>query len=103
MTQKCYNADGIVAAEAKSSQLSAKGQAASAKALSSAAQSTMAAQPGTRETASGMHPRAIVFLLLWYFWSGCTLFLNKYVVFFMKGDPIFLGMHFMIFNYSPLN
>lgn len=32
-----------------------------------------------------------MYLLLWYFWSGCTLFLNKYVVFFMKGDPIFLA------------
>ena len=37
------------------------------------------------------HPKAVLFLLLWYFWSGCTLFLNKYVVFYMKGDSIFLG------------
>ncbi len=28
---------------------------------------------------------------LWYFWSGCTLFLNKYVVFYMKGDATFLA------------
>lgn len=32
-----------------------------------------------------------MFLILWYFWSGCTLFLNKYVVFFMKGDPVVLA------------
>ncbi len=39
----------------------------------------------------GWHPKAVLFLVLWYFWSGCTLFLNKYVVFYMKGDPTFLG------------
>ena len=39
----------------------------------------------------GLHPKAVVFLLLWYFWSGCTLFLNKYVVFYMKGDATFLA------------
>ena len=52
----------------------------------------MAALPGTREQqASGMPPKAVMYLLLWYFWSGCTLFLNKYVVFYMKGDSTFLG------------
>ncbi len=39
----------------------------------------------------GWQPKAILFLVLWYFWSGCTLFLNKYVVFYMKGDATFLG------------
>ena len=92
MTKRCPNSDGIAVAKVNPIQLSAQGQAASTKATALKVPLTMAALPGTREKASGMHPRAIMFLLLWYFWSGCTLFLNKYVVFFMKGDPIFLGM-----------
>ena len=101
MTKKCSNADGIAVAEAKSSKLSAQGQTPSTKTPESEVPVTMAALPGTREqAASGMHPKAIMYLLLWYFWSGCTLFLNKYVVFFMKGDPIFLGMYFMLFLFS---
>jgi len=36
--------------------------------------------------------RAIFFLVLWYFFSGCTLFLNKYILSYMKGDPTILGM-----------
>ncbi|KAG8230340.1 hypothetical protein J437_LFUL000611 [Ladona fulva] len=35
--------------------------------------------------------RAIFFLVLWYFFSGCTLFLNKYILSFMHGDPAVLG------------
>jgi len=35
--------------------------------------------------------RAIFFLVLWYFFSGCTLFLNKYILSYMKGDPTVLG------------
>ena len=35
--------------------------------------------------------RAVRFLILWYFFSGCTLFLNKYILSFMKGDPMALG------------
>lgn len=46
------------------------------------------------------HSKAIAYLLLWYFWSGCTLFLNKYVVFYMKGDPTFLGnIDSLLFRY----
>ncbi|XP_067006640.1 solute carrier family 35 member E2A isoform X2 [Anabrus simplex] len=35
--------------------------------------------------------RAMFFLILWYFFSGCTLFLNKYILSYMKGDPTVLG------------
>jgi solute carrier family 35 protein E2 len=38
-----------------------------------------------------LHPRAFTFLLLWYFFSGCTLFLNKYIISSMRGDPLILG------------
>lgn len=37
------------------------------------------------------NPRALLFLILWYVFSGCTLFLNKYILSFMKGDPTILG------------
>lgn len=35
--------------------------------------------------------RAIVFLLLWYLFSGCTLFLNKYILTYLNGNPTILG------------
>ncbi|KAJ8958860.1 hypothetical protein NQ318_019627 [Aromia moschata] len=35
--------------------------------------------------------RAIIFLLLWYFFSGCTLFLNKYILTYQNGNPTVLG------------
>lgn len=35
--------------------------------------------------------RAIVFLLLWYLFSGCTLFLNKYILTYLNGNPTVLG------------
>lgn len=35
--------------------------------------------------------RAIIFLLLWYFFSGCTLFLNKYILAYQNGNPTVLG------------
>ncbi len=54
--------------------------------------SSTTSETGGQESGSGLgHPKAILYLLLWYFWSGCTLFLNKYVVFYMKGDATFLG------------
>lgn len=40
----------------------------------------------------GLHSfRAIAFLVLWYFFSGCTLFLNKYILSYLKVDPTMLG------------
>lgn len=38
------------------------------------------------------NPRALLFLILWYVFSGCTLFLNKYILTYMEGDPTILGM-----------
>lgn len=35
--------------------------------------------------------RAIIFLLLWYVFSGCTLFLNKYILKYLDGNPWILG------------
>lgn len=35
--------------------------------------------------------RAFLFLILWYIFSGCTLFLNKYILSYMNGDPTILG------------
>ena len=91
MTESSPRTDGIAVAEVEPNQLSAQGQTSTTKTKDLEVPIKMAALPGTREKSLGMHPRAIMYLLLWYFWSGCTLFLNKYVVFFMKGDPIFLG------------
>ncbi|CAG9859582.1 unnamed protein product [Phyllotreta striolata] len=35
--------------------------------------------------------RAVTFLLLWYFFSGCTLFLNKYILSYENGNPAILA------------
>ncbi|CAG7826721.1 unnamed protein product [Allacma fusca] len=35
--------------------------------------------------------RAFTFLILWYIFSGCTLFLNKYIMTTLNGDPTLLG------------
>nr|CAD7256039.1 unnamed protein product [Timema shepardi] len=40
--------------------------------------------------------RAMFFLILWYLFSGCTLFLNKYILSYMKGDPTILGTFQML-------
>ena len=36
-------------------------------------------------------PKPILFLLLWYFFSGLTLFFNKYIVATMHGSETLLG------------
>ena len=50
---------------------------------------------GTAETNDDklgiMHPKAIMFCALWYFFSSLTLFLNKYIVDMQKGDAALLG------------
>lgn len=38
-----------------------------------------------------LNARALVFLLLWYIFSGCTLFLNKYILTYLNGNPTVLG------------
>lgn len=44
------------------------------------------------ETKDGLfNVRAMFFLLLWYFFSGCTLFLNKYILSYLDADPTILG------------
>ncbi|XP_076271190.1 solute carrier family 35 member E2A-like isoform X2 [Rhynchophorus ferrugineus] len=35
--------------------------------------------------------RAVLFLSLWYFFSGCTLFSNKYILSTLDGNPTVLG------------
>ena len=36
------------------------------------------------------HPRAVVFLILWYMFSAGTLFLNKYILSYQKFNPYLL-------------
>lgn len=44
------------------------------------------------DTKTGLlNVRALVFLLLWYIFSGCTLFLNKYILTYLNGNPTVLG------------
>lgn len=43
-----------------------------------------------------MNVRAMSFLILWYFFSFCTLFLNKYILSTLKGDPTLLGAMQMV-------
>lgn len=38
-----------------------------------------------------LNVRATTLLLLWYFFSFCTLFLNKYILSFLQGEPTLLG------------
>ncbi|ENN75918.1 hypothetical protein HUJ04_002909 [Dendroctonus ponderosae] len=40
--------------------------------------------------------RAFTFLLLWYFFSGCTLFLNKHILTSLNGNPTVLGASQML-------
>ncbi|XP_061592659.1 solute carrier family 35 member E2A-like [Cololabis saira] len=35
--------------------------------------------------------RSLTYLLLWYFFSFCTLFLNKYILSLLEGEPSMLG------------
>lgn len=49
-------------------------------------------EPNVSDVKSGLwSARAIVFLLLWYIFSGCTLFLNKYILKYLNGNPWVLG------------
>ncbi|KAI5101527.1 solute carrier family 35 member E2B [Silurus meridionalis] len=44
------------------------------------------------EADSGVwNSRALVYLALWYFFSFCTLFLNKYILSLLEGEPSVLG------------
>lgn len=47
---------------------------------------------GTDDEKKGLtDPRAMLFLVVWYFFSFCTLFLNKYILSTLAGDPTLLG------------
>lgn len=60
----------------------------------------------TSEAKGGLfNPRALLFLTLWYFFSGCTLFLNKYILAYMEGDPTILGKflpEYLTVNHSEI-
>ncbi|TMS16025.1 solute carrier family 35 member E2A [Larimichthys crocea] len=44
------------------------------------------------ETESGVwNWRSMIYLALWYFFSFCTLFLNKYILSLLEGEPSMLG------------
>ena len=38
-----------------------------------------------------MSVAGLTVLCLWYTFSGCTLFLNKYILSYLNGDPTVLG------------
>lgn len=38
-----------------------------------------------------LNARAFFFLILWYLFSGCTLFMNKYILTYTDADPTILG------------
>ena len=37
------------------------------------------------------HPAAIILMVLWYIFSAFNLFVNKYIISYLKGDPALLG------------
>lgn len=44
------------------------------------------------EADSGVwNSKSLVYLGLWYFFSFCTLFLNKYILSLLEGEPSMLG------------
>lgn len=44
------------------------------------------------ETESGVwNLRSMTYLSVWYFFSFCTLFLNKYILTLLEGEPSMLG------------
>ncbi|KAI9564033.1 hypothetical protein GHT06_007771 [Daphnia sinensis] len=42
------------------------------------------------------HPTAIILMVLWYIFSAFNLFVNKYVISYLKGDPALLAMSQML-------
>lgn len=42
--------------------------------------------------------RSMVYLGLWYFFSFCTLFLNKYILSLLEGEPSMLGKEKYLFT-----
>lgn len=52
----------------------------------------MVTETTTIEAESGVwNWRSLSYLGLWYFFSFCTLFLNKYILSLLEGEPSMLG------------
>ncbi|CAL1532899.1 unnamed protein product [Lymnaea stagnalis] len=66
--------------------------------LSSDAMQVRTRKPSSidRESQGLFNTRAFTFLILWYFFSACTLFLNKYILATLKSDPTLLGAMQMV-------
>ncbi|XP_043225764.1 solute carrier family 35 member E2B-like [Amphibalanus amphitrite] len=45
-----------------------------------------------------MNVGGLTVLCLWYMFSGCTLFLNKYILSYLNGDPTVLGVCQLLFT-----
>lgn len=44
--------------------------------------------------------RALLYLTLWFFFSFCTLFLNKYILSLLGGEPSMLGLQLWFWAWS---
>lgn len=64
--------------------------------LTPATRSIIVRKEDDMESQGLMNVRAMSFLILWYFFSFCTLFLNKYILSTLKGDPTLLGAMQMV-------
>uniref|UniRef100_A0A673WQW4 Solute carrier family 35 member E2B n=1 Tax=Salmo trutta TaxID=8032 RepID=A0A673WQW4_SALTR len=55
------------------------------------------------EADSGVwNSKSLVYLGLWYFFSFCTLFLNKYILSLLEGEPSMLGKEQMIVGFLKM-
>lgn len=43
---------------------------------------------------------ALIYLTLWFFFSFCTLFLNKYILSLLEGEPSMLGSPTFLLHFS---
>lgn len=59
--------------------------------LSSGSSGTVNRTQTPNEMSSLFTMRAMIYIVLWYFFSFTTLFLNKYIVSYEKGDATMLG------------
>uniref|UniRef100_A0A8B9GS86 Uncharacterized protein n=1 Tax=Astyanax mexicanus TaxID=7994 RepID=A0A8B9GS86_ASTMX len=52
------------------------------------------------EADSGVwNSRALSYLCLWFFFSFCTLFLNKYILSLLEGEPSMLGKYGILLSF----
>lgn len=59
--------------------------------LPSAVQTVIVRKENDEEKDGLLNPHAVCFLIIWYIFSFCTLFLNKYIMSTLGGDPTVLG------------